>query len=438
MTQSPKNTANRSSIFFLGGLVIAAGLAVGFDNSAKYFFSMSRGSVSHLDVSTHRPLGPRDLTAADQMAAEIAWAYFENNTRPETGWVDSVAGFPSTTIWDQGGYVLALISARKLELITSSEFSNRLNPMLGGLERLPLFDNRLPNKAYDTRDLSMVDYDNSESVSGVGWSALDVARMLSALRILERLHPDYGGQVRAILSKWDLESMVENGQLVGAIRDGTDTQFLQEGRLGYEQYAARAAALWGLDVVQAISARNVLGWELVSGVHVPIDIRSADAFGAITPTLSEPYILLALELGLDAESKVLAERIYLAQEARYHETGIQTAVSEDHIDQVPHFLYSSVIGNMAPWAVVDESGREYPRLRTVSTKAVFAWDAIYDTSYTSKIRSSLLKLGQADQGWQAGQYELNDQPNDVYTLNTNAVILEAMHYIAHGPLWQTR
>jgi len=278
----------RSSLMFATGLCIAAGAALWVDTG--WIYEMRSGQKM-IDLSGESDLTvqePRALTDADIAAAERAWRYIETNTRPETGWVDSVAGFPSSTLWDQGSYLLALVGAERLDIVTSKEFHARTGQLLDSFEKLPLFEGKLPNKAYNTQTLAMVDYTNTITPDGIGWSALDIARMLMALRSLEKLNPEYGDRIRNLLARWDLEAMTSEGELWGALNE--------DGEVAYN----------------------------------------------ITPILSEPYFLQAIELGFDSENRVMAERVYQAQEARYRETGIPTAVSEDHINQAPYFLYSAV------------------------------------------------------------------------------------------------
>jgi len=86
--------------------------------------------------------------------------------------VNSVAWFPSTTLWDQGSYVLALVSASKLGLIDEDEFRKRADQFLKSLADLELIDDVLPNKVYNTQTLKMTDYDDSPAPDGIGWSAL--------------------------------------------------------------------------------------------------------------------------------------------------------------------------------------------------------------------------------------------------------------------------
>lgn len=421
---------NLSSLVFVAGLSLTAGASLWYDGLPT--FAGRYGALPANDTTL--PLQPgRGISAADVADARTAWAYFSQNTREETGLVDAVSGFPSGTLWDQGSYLLGLIAAQRLGIVPEAEFHARTTSFLRSINTLPLYMGILPNKVYDTRTLAMVDYQNNAAPDGVGWSALDIARLLSAFRVLEHHHPQYATSVRQVLAKWDLSRMTAQGRLMGADHQDGDMVLLQEGRLGYEQYGARAAALWGLDVLDAVSAKPILDWHNVSGVEVPIDQRSATIYKAVTPILSEPFLLQALEMGLTEEGQLLAERVYRAQESRFKRSGVATMVSEGHIDRAPHFLYTSVFSNGRSWAVVSEEGEHYPQLRSVSLKAVYGWHALYNTDYTAQLRAGLKPLA-GPNGWAAGRFEVDDAVNQVHTANTNAVTLQALHYIAFGPL----
>jgi hypothetical protein len=431
---SSQPSALRSSLLFLTGLIAAAAFAVAQDASWRLG---TRGSVTVVRGAPQLVATParRPLNAADRTAAEIAWAYFRQNTRSETGLVDSVAGYPSTTMWDIGSHLLALVSAHRLGLIQTAEFEARAARVIETLGTLPLVDGRLPNKAYDTRSLAMVDYDNTPVPEGIGWSAIDISRLLVSLRAIEAEAPGLRGSVRQVLKRWDLAALADAGEVRGAIVEGRDVRPLQEGRVGYEQYAARGLMLWGIEATSALSAARILDWTTVEGVDVAVDLRKHDAFGVNTPVTSEPYILLGLEHGLASEAALLADRIYRAQEARFAATGIPTMVSEDHLDRPPDFAYATVLGNGEAWAVLTEDGSNRTELRTLSTKAVFGWDALYGTKYTADLRAGLASdLARPGAGWLAGRYERDGTANAVLSLNTNAVVLEALHYLAFGPI----
>ena len=124
------------------------------------------------------------LSPKQQDDARYAWAYFEGNTQPASGLVNSVAGYSATTMWDTGSYLLAAIAAERLGFVPREEFDRRMSQALDSLAALPLYDGRLPNKSYDTRTLEMTDYANTPMAAGIGWSALDIGRLLVPLEVL--------------------------------------------------------------------------------------------------------------------------------------------------------------------------------------------------------------------------------------------------------------
>lgn len=378
------------------------------------------------------------LSQTEREWAAAAWRYFENNLQPKTGLVNSADGFPSTTLWDTASYLLALISARRLELIPRHVFDQRLSQALLSLDRLDLFEGLLPNKAYSSETLAMSGYDNTPSPKGIGWSAIDLARLLVPLHIIVWDYPEHSPEARKILSRWSWTALADKGQLVGAAVRSGKTILVQEGRLGYEQYAARAAALAGLDMSVAIDHYAFLSLRPQYGVDVPTDQRDASTLDAHNYVLSEPYILDGLEFGGGRLSGEFAWRVYLAQEKRWQKTGILTAVSEDHIDQDPYFVYNTVFVNGEFWKAITDDGKDAEAFKTLSTKAAFGWHALYRTKYTAKLLEAVKSLYDPQRGWQAGVYEKNGQPNRSINANTNAVVLESLAFMQNGPLLPIR
>lgn len=171
----------------------------------------------------------------------------------------------------------------------------------------------------------------------------------------------------------------------------------------------------------------------VEGNLIPVDNR---LHRNITPafTVSEPYLFDGLEFGLDTRSIRFASAIYGAQEARWTDTGTFPVVSETNIDVAPYFVYSSVWGGGAPWAVMTFTGDRMDSRMTISTKAAFAWDALFDTEYT---RQLVAPLGDPEKGFPEGIYEVDGTTNSSVTTNTNAVVLAALAFSAQGPLIRT-
>jgi hypothetical protein len=377
---------------------------------------------------------PRPLTDREQHWARIAWRYFEHNVRAETGLADSVEKYPAATLWDTGSYLMALIAAERIGLIPIAEFDSRVTRALDSLSRLSLYDGEAPNKSYNTITLAMVDYDNQPSSRGVGWSAIDIGRFLVPCNILAWRYPQHTSAVRAVLARWRWERMVRDGVLHGAALQHGKTVYLQEGRLGYEEYGAKPFALAGLDVREAQRVDDFLRFVDVDGIQVATDSRRLEEYRAHNYVASEPYILDGLEFGFDRTSREFAWRVARAQEARFHKTGVLTAVSEDHLDTAPYFVYNTVFTNGRVWSTITPDGVDAREFKTLSTKAAFGWHALYATPYTRQLVERVEQLFDADKGWYSGVYEATGKPNKAITANTNAIVLESLCYTQTGPL----
>ena len=432
--------AARSHFAFLVGLTIALGTmgALGATKGpatpAKAVDVVSALGTSSSDervTTVFRPLDQKE-----KGWAETAWRYFENEYHPETGFVSSVRAYPSATLWDLGSYALGLISARDLDVIDEAKFDARMAALLVGLEKLELVEGILPNKAYNAVTGRMVDYENHDAPNGVGWSALDVARIGVPFTVVAWRFPKHTPAVKRLLARWRLSSLVAGGALVGARRTETGAlERVQEGRLGYEQYAARSLVLLGHDASR--SGRVDLDSEVVevSGQKVLADARrSADHGGTHAGVLSEPYVLEAIELGFGAESASIATSILLAQKRRFEATGILTAVSEDNIDRAPYFVYSTVVDDRRPWAVYSPDGREALSARTFSTKAAMGLSYVFEGPYARRLRAGLDGLSDGNVGFFSGRYEEGARTNSAVTANTNGIVLEVLAFAKRGPV----
>lgn len=436
--------AARSHLAFLGGLALAAAVVYGVGlvtpgdtktRRQKVQAGNDRPFAELLGVEGAPALAPTGvaLDEADEHAARIAWRYFENNLQPDTGLVNSNDRYPSTTLWDLGSYVMGLLSAERLGLIDADVAGERLRTLLDTLARLPLVGPGLPNKAYDTRSLAVVDYENRPVEGGIGWSAIDVARVGVPFTVLLWRHPELTGAMRRVLGAWRLERMVEGGQLIGGDRRGGRLVRVQEGRLGYEQYAAKSLFLLGLDVSRALDPRAFAGVAEVQGQRIAYDVRQpSDYGGAHNGVLSEPYVLEGLEFGFDDASLAIARAVFRAQENRFRATGRLTAVSEDNLDRPPYFVYSTVLANREPWAVFTPQGKDARAFRTLSLKTAFGWSVLFAGDYAGRLREAVRGLSDEQRGWYAGVYESDGTPNKALTANTNGIVLEALAYKVHG------
>ncbi|MDB9375685.1 DUF3131 domain-containing protein [Nodularia sphaerocarpa] len=368
------------------------------------------------------------VTPAEKAIARQAWSYFQRNWNDETGLVNSIDGFSAVTIWDQAGAMAALVSAKELNIVSASEFEKKMGTMLQTLATMPLYKKELPNKVYNSKTLLPVNYGQLEKREEIGWSAIDVGRMALWLKIVGTKYPQWRSPTEEVWQHWQVKRLTRKGQIYGTSVVKGKEQYKQEGRLGYENYAAYGLQLWGLKVNKALEYQANTAYANLYGQGIPYDKRDYDTSGANNYVLSEPYILDGIETGFQSLPKVFADRILAAQEARYRATKQLTAVTEDNLDRSPYFLSNSLFVNGQPWVAITDTREQHQNLRFVSTKAAIGWHVLYNTDYTRKLSNFVLSNLQSDQGWYNGYYESLRQPNTSLTANNNSVILSSLLY----------
>jgi hypothetical protein len=410
---------------------------------------LSRAPDAAAPMLTAQPHFGRNgpLTSREQAMAETAWQYFVQRFQPETGLVNAVGSYPSTTLWDTASYMSAMVSARELGIIDKREFDRRATLLIKTLRNLQLFRGEAPNKVYNTQTAEKVDYANKPGE--VGFSVLDIGRMLVWLKIIKERYPYLANSIDNIPLRWNFCQMVsEDGQLFGTIVNGKgETRYVQEGRLGYEEYAAKGFALWGFDVETAL-APEPLAYTSIFDVEVPYDGRDPRIFHNQNYVLTESYLLDGLELGwnLPNDSRVrpgiasqgwraeFANRIYLVQQYRFEQTGIMTARSEHQVEGKPYFVYDSIFADGYAWNTLDPSDVYQPDRAAVASKAALGMWALWDTPYTDLLFEAVADLSTDEGGFYEGLYENGNGYIPLQTANNNGIILAALLYKVQGPI----
>lgn len=368
-------------------------------------------------------------------AARTAWRYIDGQYNPRTGLVNSVAGYRYATVWDIGSSLLALYSANQLGLLPDAEYDQRMRRALQTLAETRLYDNGAFNKNYHTDDGRIAGRNGQEEATadGYGWSALDLGRLLLALKIISASQPQYAQQAQAIVGRIDFSRVVVGGYLQGADlgpRSGRPRTY-QEGRLGYEQYSALGYAAWGHPPERALRLANARPLTIL-GVPLLADTRGGDLL------TSEPFVMYGLEAGWTPEMRDLAWRVLAVQEARWRQTGSVTIVNEDALNGPPYFLYYSVYADGKEFPVAPPEGAAPgPTPRTVSTKGAYGWHALLPSAYTW-LAVQKVEGARTSRGWGAGVFEESGRISGGENVNTAAVILEATLYTRRGgrPLLQ--
>ena len=385
-------------------------------NSCK----ISKGELCHTDIEV----------------ATTAWKYFENNYNPETGLVNAVDNYPSTTMWDTGSALAATITAYDLGLIDSRTFDHRIMAMFKTLSTMQLFNDEAPNKVYNTKTTQMVDYGNQATDAGIGVSILDLARLVSWMNTLNCMHPQYHSAINAALSRWDYSRLIKDGSMHGLARNEEKIEVLQEGRLGYEQYAAKILEHVGFDLPVASDYNNEFRTNTdIMGVSIAHDVRDPRQLGANNYVVTESYAMDAMELGLDSTNTQLLKNIFEVQKKRWQETGIVTAISEDNIDQEPWFLYNSIFNAGLAWQTTNSSNTSYDHLKTTSVKAALSMAMLFpDDQYSHVLTRAVQHANDPEKGWYSGIYENGTGYNKAITANTNGVVLASLLYKKYGAL----
>ncbi|MEP3032709.1 MAG: DUF3131 domain-containing protein, partial [Pseudoruegeria sp.] len=381
-------------------------------------------------------------------AARVAWHYFEKFTQETTGLANSVGNFPSTTLWDTASYMSGLVAAYELCIIEKPMFDDRIFRLLTTIKGLKLFRGELPNKVYHTKTGEQVDYTNKPGE--IGFSALDIGRFLVWMRILKNRYPYLGNTIDSVLLKWDFQNAIDSeGLLVGAYVDKEtgETVYAQEGRLGYEEYAAKGFALWGFRPVLAHRAEPFLTASIF-GVQVPYDGRDPRIFHSQNYVVTESYLQDGLELGFDLPHDdsspeglhsdgwraEFADRIYQVQENRWRQTGFMTARSEHNVKGPPYFTYDTIFSDGYPWNTVTPRGDFSPDHAAIASKAAMGLWALWDTEYTDELFEAIIELYDPENGMYEGLYERGQGKIEIFTANNNGIILASLLHKVQGPL----
>lgn len=428
-------------IVFLIGLITTVWFVMWIETMRPSDFGFYRDIFKTEELIEKRETYPlrktgQTLTIKEIEMANIAWKYFENNYQSQTGFVNSVDKYNSTTLWDMSSSLMATLSAYEIGIIDTAKLDQRLSRTFNSLLSMQLYDNNLPNKVYNTTNLEMTTYDNRPTPNGVGWSSMDIGRFLTCCTRIIHNYPQYTHFVRRIQTRWNISSAIENASLTGiglSFKDGKELQ-VQEGKLGYEEYCAKGFQQMGYDVSNAMQYTDFTKFVEVYGEEIATDSREVKYHPGYNYIVSDPYILDGLEYGFDVNSKELAYRIFVAQKKRYEHTQILTAVGETHIDTIPYFIYNSIYVDGKIWHCVSESGTDANDLKTFSTAVAFGWYYLFDAPYADLLLKNADTLYNPDLGWYAGVYEKTGKLNKAITSNVNAIVLEALNYKLSGPL----
>ena len=262
---------------------------------------------------------------------------------------------------------------------------------------MPLFQNQMPNKAYNTITAQKVDYLNKPGE--IGFSSIDIGRMLLWLKIIKERYPEFANDVDNVVLRWDFSHIIDDcGTLYGANLDANKQPV----------YVRKAG--WAMrNTPPAVSSCGVLHlpasraepYQLadIYCVLVPYDSRDPRTTSQHNYVATEPYVLHGLEMGWDTSDdrsddlakhshprmQDFANRVYQVQENRYQITGRLTARSEHQLDRAPYFVYDTVYSDGFDWNTITDKGEYVPDTAAISLKAALGMWSLWQSPYTDRL-----------------------------------------------------
>ncbi|HEY0673231.1 MAG TPA: DUF3131 domain-containing protein [Longimicrobiales bacterium] len=391
------------------------------DNRPPSYVPRILTEPSGVDVATEQ-------RAFDE-AARSAWAFIEAGHIAGTGLTVAQTTWAYPTVWDIASTLAAYYAGRGLGFISEDEYRRRTLRALQTLERARLYNNVAYGRNYDAKTGDLVGHDQKPSINGTGYSAIDLGRLLVWLKIVSQDNPELAAAAQRVAGRINASHVVRNGYMHGetVAKDASVAKY-QEGRLGYEQYAAHGFQLWGMKADRAARAAHNARKVVVQGLPMTADRRKLDRI------TSEPFILHGLEIGLDGEMKEMAWQTLAQQAQRYSKTGIMTMASEDALNVKPYYFYYYCVYCSGKEFVINvhSPGTDLDEPRWLSTKAAFAWHALLPSKYTWSAIDAVRPAHVPGKGWASGVFEKSGKSTEVLSLNTAAVILEAALYRKTG------
>src|SRR4030081_3644542 len=325
-------------------------------------------------------------------AARTSWNLVNRITEPSTGLARAHARYAYVTLWDVAGVIAANYTAHELAFIDDATYDRHIQRILATLSSVDLYDRTAFNRIYDAQTGRMVDNAGKISNVGAGWSSVDIGRLLVWLRIISTKQPKYLPLATQVVRRLNMSKVLDDGSLRGLQVDPKTgkRQTFTEDEIGYQQYALSGFSMWGarvnsagLDVRKNVAAINVLGVRLL--ISSPGNDR----------VMSEPFIMMGMETGFrTADIARQAVQVLAAQTARYQQTRIVTAVTEDALPDPPYyFYYYSVYHRGNPFVVESLDDKVVPNPRWVSSKAAFGCNAILPNAYTQLLVKAVRPAG---------------------------------------------
>jgi len=283
--------------------------------------------------------GAYDDTSFWISSAERAWRFFQPGIalNTATGLCGAGIGWPYFTEWDLGTYILAVVDAEKIGILSkdgSWGSTDRIERIIGFLESRELAPSGIGYLWYDTNTGK-----HASSLSNETTNVSDHGQLLIALHALKTSRPEYASRIDQIVLQRERTDLLT-----------TDAAWTTSSGI-YSWYVAHGFMLFGFGNYSAVnSSLNVLR-EVMEGP----EIVTYNVSLPLTGLVSEPVLLSVFNLEPEPYMYKLALKTYLAQQNRYYATGNFTGFSEGNTDLFyPSYVFECIVtGDGRTWYTGD-------------------------------------------------------------------------------------
>jgi hypothetical protein len=355
--------------------------------------------------------------------AIAAWKYYqpgvgvyENNGLP-----GSAIDTPSTTDWDLGVYIQAVLDAKKLGLIDYNGtwgFNDRINKILTFLETRELNNASYPYWFYTADDGKVLHEISDEATSDV--DIVDTGRLfvaLNNLRNFDNSDPTIVTRVNNYVyntygNRSNYAALVDRVKSDGMTTTSMYAYYVYSGFASFwpNQLSGTPSQI----MTNIFSSGNVS----INGVKIPKCTITGDViFGALFDTTNNDSRLIEL-----------ANLVAMAHEAYYNQTGNFRAFGEGpQLSSVWQWEWI-VFSDGRIWTSLNVAGQVVTDPPFIYTKIALSLLAIYNTNYTRSMCIFLeQKLAEPTRGYGWAVTEDGKPFNGVGT-HTNGLILGAARY----------
>jgi len=336
--------------------------------------------------------------------AEVAWKYFQPGVgvNPTTGLNYAKDTYHYITDWDLGTYLMAVIDAERIGLISSEGewgADYRVSKIINFLKTRKLTESGLPYWWYNS--------ENGQPLTSMGASnPSDSGRLLISLYTLKQYKPKFSADVDAIMERTNYLKLAQQCSTDGF----------------YAYYIAHGFSLFGLNTSNVEQALNFIE-RIPSMQQVQVYSENLPA----TEITLEPILLSIYELENKQNFYDWAYKVYKVQEERYLAKNKLTAFTEGAYDGQPSYIYEwIVLSKDKIWYICSPQGEQANISPVVYTKAALGMHAIWGSKYTENLVNYVLRTASS-----RGFYEgVNEDGRIIMALTdkTNALVIASARY----------